>query len=433
VISTLNTLITATGQPSLLQTETRSSFVPAGSDIWSDSDGQYVEMVGGYRSHAGQRVTEQTALSISAVYRAVNLISGCLAMMPLEVLRETPENGQQPEPNHYLSPLLGESFNPSWTSYRAKRFIVEQILLRGNAIAKYSVSTNGRVTSIQPFHWDRVTPIPQTDGSLKYLILEPDGVTREYTGNSVIHWRNLESNDLGIGLSTIAAFRNTLGLSLASEEASSQLFGNGLIMPGFFRAPGMNDKSRQKVEEALSRKARGARNAFRTPLLEANVEFVKTGLTLQDMQFVETRKMSLQEICILFGIHPAAMGLVTQTQGNAEQDAISFLVYGLQPLMSNIEAEIHKTLLSSTERKIYKIDFDPDVLLRTDMRTRFEVYAKGVTSGVVKPSEARRKENLPHDPAGDDLIVNGANVKLKDAGLQWTGKQATNTGAPANE
>ncbi len=359
-------------------------------------------------------------------------------MMPLEVLRETPENGQQAEPNHYLSPLLGESFNPSWTSFRAKRFIVEQILLRGNALAKYSVSTNGRVTSIQPYHWDRVTTMPQTDGSLRYLILEPDGVTREYTSNSVIHFRNLESNDLGIGLSTIAAFRNTLGLAQASEEASAQLFGNGLIQPGFFKAVGMNDKTRGKVEEALSRKARGAHNAFRTPLLEANVEYVRTGLTMQDLQFVETRRMSLQEVCILFGIHPAAMGLVTQTQGNAEQNAIEFLVYGLQPLMSNIEAEIHNTLLSSSERKVYKIGFDPDVLLRTDSKTRFEQYATGVTSGVLKPSEARRKENLPHDPAGDELVANASLVKLKDAGIQWRGPgktagKSTNTEAPANE
>jgi HK97 family phage portal protein len=397
--------------------------MPGSPDYMSGNhDGQLIE-IGGYRSYAGKAVSEQTALSISAVYRAVTLISGSLAMMPLNVLKETPLSGDQVEPDHYLHPLLTQSFDDNWSAFRAKRFVVEQILLRGNAIVRYTTSPNGRVTKLTPVHFDRCTLIPQADGSLRYFILEPDGVTREYSSNSILHFRNLESNDLGIGLSTIAAFRNTFGLSLASEEASSQLFGNGMIQPGFFKSVGnLSDKSRKTVEEALSKKARGSRNAFRTPLLEANIEYVRTGLTLQDMQFIETRKMGLQEVCIMFGIHPAAMGLVTATQGNAEQEAISFLIYGLQPLMANVESEIHNTLLSSVERKVYKIGFDPSVLLRTDQKTRMEMYATGVTSGVLKPSEARRKENLPHDPAGDELVANASLVKLKDAGIQWSGR-----------
>jgi HK97 family phage portal protein len=414
MIHSLNTLITNTGQPSLLNIEQRSS-VPA---IGATSE-EFFEL-GGYSTYSGNRVNEQKAMSITAVHRAVSLIAGSIAMMPLQIF-SLKDGTSQLDRNHYLNPILGATFDSNWTAFRAKRFIVEQILLRGNAICKYVVSPNGRVVSITPLHWDRVTWIPQANGSLVYLILDHDGKTREYTSNSILHFRNIESNDFGVGLSTIEAARNTMGLSIASEEATSRLFSNGLIAPGFLRPVGtVNEKTRNTINEYLKKNS-GSRNAFKTPLFEANIEYIKTGLTLKDAQFIDTRKMTLTEICILFGLHPSQLGLVDAPQSSAEQNAISFLVHTLQPIMTNIETEIHNTLLSSIERKTTSLEFDADVILRTDSKSRFETYATGVTSGVLKPSEARRKEKLPHDPDGDDLVVNGANVKLRDVGIQWSG------------
>lgn len=47
-------------------------------------------------------------------------------------------------------------------------------------------------------------------------------------------------------------------------------------------------------------------------------------------------------------------------------------------------------------------------------------YATGINNGIIKINEARQKENLaPYEDAGDDPIVNGTFVKLKDIGVQY--------------
>jgi HK97 family phage portal protein len=249
-----------------------------------------------------------------------------------------------------------------------------------------------------------------------------------------MHFRNLESDDKGIGLSTIAAARNTFGLSMASEEASSGIFKNGMIAPGFLAVSKMDPKARENFKKSFEDEYAGGRNAFKLPLIPAGeASYVRTGLTAQDVQFIETRRLSLLEIALMFGVPAQLLGFTDAGKTSSEQQAISFLVYSLQPLMANIEAEYNHTLLSSTERKTYSIRLNPDSLLRTDQKSRYEAYASGVMSGTLKPSEARRKERLPHDPAGDDLVCNAATVKLKDAGVQWTGNKNKHSDSPDNK
>jgi HK97 family phage portal protein len=421
MIESLNSLIKSSGQASLLSAEQRNAVVPSRGE-WPITQGdQLIEL--GTKSWSGKNVTESTALSISAVYRCVNLLAGSFSMLPGQVIRFSGDD-EQIDRNHYLHPLLNDSFDENWSAVRAKRFIVEQLLLRGNAIIKYQTTPGGRVTKLTPIHFDRVTFLPQSNGSLRYLVLEADGVTREYTSNSILHIRNLECDDFGIGISTIGAARNTMGLALASEEASSKLFANGMIVPGYLSIPGKLDaKQRKNFEESLEKQYQGVRNAYKLPLLEGGITYQRTGISPADAEFLNTRKLSLQEIAILFGIHPAQLGLISQSGASAEQAAIEYLVYTLQPLMSNIEGEIRHTLLSTAEQKTISIEFDVEPLLRTDSVSRFSNYQKAVSSGVMKPSEARKKERLPHDPDGDTLIVNGAQVRLRDVGVQWTGNK----------
>ena len=82
-LQTLNSLIQKSGQPSLLEVEGRSGAFTSGNS--GSIAGQIFEI--GNKSYAGKHVTETSALTISAVYRAVSLISGSLAMMPLDVLK----------------------------------------------------------------------------------------------------------------------------------------------------------------------------------------------------------------------------------------------------------------------------------------------------------------------------------------------------------
>ena len=73
--------------------------------------------------------------------------------------------------------------------------------------------------------------------------------------------------------------------------------------------------------------------------------------------------------------------------------------------------------------------FNDSGLLRTDAKTRAEVNRIHISSGVLTPNEVRALEDRDPMEGGDELIIQGAMVPLKDAG-KWNNPD---TGSTQNE
>ena len=81
-----------------------------------------------------------------------------------------------------------------------------------------------------------------------------------------------------------------------------------------------------------------------------------------------------------------------------------------------------KDLLLEDEKDVFFPKFNVDGLLRGDYKSRMDGYSVGISTGIISPNEARRKENMPplsEDEGGDYHIVNGTFIKLSDVGQQY--------------
>ena len=110
------------------------------------------------------------------------------------------------------------------------------------------------------------------------------------------------------------------------------------------------------------------------------------------------------------------------TFSNIEHQSIDFVVHTLDPWLVRIEKAIVKDLLVEEEKDEYFPKFNVDGLLRGDYKSRMDGYSVGISTGIISPNEARRKENMPALPegeGGDFHIVNGTFIKLKDVGQQY--------------
>jgi phage portal protein BeeE len=85
-------------------------------------------------------------------------------------------------------------------------------------------------------------------------------------------------------------------------------------------------------------------------------------------------------------------------------------------MVENIENSIQTNLFSASEREQYEPEFDFEGLLRSDIKTRYESYRVGITSGLLTPNEARAMEWLPKAEGGDRLMIQGAMVPIDQAG-----------------
>ena len=72
-----------------------------------------------------------------------------------------------------------------------------------------------------------------------------------------------------------------------------------------------------------------------------------------------------------------------------------FITHTLGRHMAAWEGAISRQLLTAAGRRIYYPEFSAEGMLRGDSANRAQFYEKGIASGWLLPSEARRLENLP--------------------------------------
>jgi HK97 family phage portal protein len=175
----------------------------------------------------------------------------------------------------------------------------------------------------------------------------------------------------------------------------------------------LNPEQREMVREKFYSLAAGSED--RLMVLEGGMKFDAISLSPQDIELLESRRFQISEICRWYGV-PSVM--VNDTTGSTvwgsgiEQIVSGFYKLTLRPIIEKIEASIVANLMTSSEARKYSVEFDFNALTRSDLKTRYESYRVGIYGGFITPNEVRLMEGLPIKDGGDELIVQGANVRL---------------------
>ena len=109
----------------------------------------------GNESVAGVSVTEESALAVAVAWRCVNLRSGVLAGLPLDLVRRVDDKRREPASEHQAWQLLKRRPNRWQSAYQFRRQLQAHVLLRGNGYAM-KVRSRGQVIALWPLNPDRV-------------------------------------------------------------------------------------------------------------------------------------------------------------------------------------------------------------------------------------------------------------------------------------
>lgn len=137
---------------------------------------------------------------------------------------------------------------------------------------------------------------------------------------------------------------------------------------------------------------------------------------MADVQFEQIRKLSRREIANCFGLTPAQIGdLSDSNNSNMEMQNIGFLTDTLLVKFQQLEQEFTYKYLGSKDRNNgFKCRINESVLLRTDPKTQEEILTSYVKNAIYTPNRARQILGEPLHPEGDDLLVPSGTYKLKD-------------------
>lgn len=372
---------------------------------------------------AGVNITVQTAESISAVYAAVAAISESVGSLPLDVYRRT-DDGRDKARTHPLYALLHDAPNEWQTALEFREQLQRHILLRGNAYARIRWSGAGRVQALEPVNPDSVSILRNPASErLVYEYTDRHGKLQRLTADEMLHIK-FHSDDGVLGRSPIQVARDTLGLALAERTHGAKMFEQGTKLSGVIEtAPGTTKEQAAQIRESWAAGQAGVNNHGKTPVLPQGAKYSTVSMTLEDSEWIEARRLSVEEVARLFRVPPVLIGDLREANySNAVELGRYFVTHTLRRHLVAWEQAINRTLLGSG----FFAEHNVEGLLRGDSLNRAQFYQRGIEDRWLLPSEVRRMENLPPVEGIDDE----QETKTPDAQAPGTGDRV-NSGRKA--
>jgi HK97 family phage portal protein len=354
---------------------------------------------------SGQLVNERTAMTVTAVYACVRILSEAIASLPLHVYRYRPDGGKEHYIDHPLYFLLHDEANPEMTSFVWRETMMAHILLHGNAFSQIIRDGNGQVLTLHPLLPNRMTVDRDAAGRLVYEYRKDSGQPVPLRREDVLHIPGLGFDGL-VGYSPIAMAKNAVGLALATEEFGATFFSNGANPGGVLESPGVISDP-ERLKESWHSQFSGSR-AHSIAVLEEGLKFHTIGIPPEQAQFLESRKFQLTEIARIFRVPPSMIAdLDRATFSNIEHLSLDFVKFTLGPWVARWEACLRQALLLPGEKRGVFIKFNLDGLLRGSYKERMDGYAVGIQNGFFSINDVRALEDMNPAPGGDIYRANG--------------------------
>lgn len=393
--------------------------------------------LGSVQSASGLLVSQATAMTVGAVYRAIYVRSTDVARCAPSVFTEAKDGTRTKLTggDHALAALMirpnrvqtwFEFIRDTWAAY----------LLRGNAY--WAIVRNGRGDPVELIliNPDAVMVLEAANGEWFYNVnrlgLFQIAMLQNFPvaipSEDIVHFRGLSFNML-IGASTIGLARDAIGLTMAQAQQQSRWIGNGARPSVVLQTPKdvkLDDARIARLKKNWEDFNAGIQNIGRTAVLEGGVEAKQLQLTSVDLQFIDQLNLSIQDIARFFGVPVRKLMQADTAKGSSIiQEDQSYINETVSPDLTLIEQKLHLTF--DLDKEKLGVDLDETPLLRADPLTRYNVGRIGILSGMISTNEWRRGEKLPPVEGGDEVR---APVNLAALGSDMTGTAPDAAGRP---
>ena len=369
----------------------------------------YGEAAGG--SAAGVKISADSALKVSVVFRCVTILADMLASVPLQMFRVEPDESLIPAPTHPLDDVLRIAPNNWQTPAEFWGMMGFHAALRGVAYAEIVPGRRGAVDQLIPHHPNAVNVEVMRDRTMRFRVHD------QFTGETKVLLQEEMLRIPGItqdgfhSINPVLLASEAIGLLVAADQYAARVFSNRLNIGGFLIHPGKPSLEAQKrLIERLRERFSGPQNFHRPTILAEGMKFEKASMDAKDAQLLEARKWQIGDIARNWGIPLHMLGIDDQTnRSTVEEQSLNFVRVTVRPWINRVEQAIRRDLI--TVPRLYRAVFDLDDLERGNMQARADYFAKALGSGGAPPwltqNEVRRAEgwNRIDDPRADRLAI----------------------------
>lgn len=361
-------------------------------------------------------IDESSALSVSALWACVKILTETIAGLPLGILRKDP-GGQWLATDHDVMHLLTVQPNQRMGAMAFWEAVAFNLVYHGNAYI-HTPRIGSRVVGLYPLPKTQVQKELMPGGEVAYLFWF-DGKWVEFASSEILHIHG-PGNGL-IGLSPFDHARSTAALAKGADQYASDFFRMGGTGGGVLELDKLLTKEQRTALAERMTSQDASQGAHRVRILEAGMKYQRTQLTPTEMQVLEARKHSVSEIARFFGVNTALINgdVGTQLGSSVEQIFLGFYSQTIAPYSRRICSALLVALLTPAEAREYRFAHDFDALMIGDMKAKAEYYTRLVAGGLMTPNEARKRLGLPRstDPNADALVMQSGMTTVANIGL----------------
>lgn len=370
----------------------------------------------------------QSDLTAATYYACMLIRCNALAKIPFRLYRKNGDGAEIVE--HNISELL--KFRPNiFTTAHDFLWATEfQRLEYGNAYWVYDF-TDGKINGIYLLD-SRCMEIIIDNSKLlsdKYAVYYVYSDSRSgqliYSADQILHFRNFSADGIR-GTPVKKYISDVISQEKSAQQVVKEKYGNGLQDPLIVTYTGdLSEAKSMQIQKKFSSLG-GIKNAGKVVPVPTDFGVQQIETKLVNSQFFELNGLTTRHIANAFGVKSFQLNdMEKSTYANIEQQNRAFYSDTLQNVLTAYEQEMTYKLLFKADRAsgVY-IKGNADVILRSDIETRYRAYGEAISSGFLKISEVRKKEELPFVDGTDKLIIgNGASIPLEKLGSQYGGGQ----------
>ncbi len=381
----------------------------------TDPDGWDDMFDGGGRSVSGERVSRRTALTLSALYRGVGLISGTVGKIPCYCWRGTEEKKER-DIKHPSHRLVRWNANPEMTAFTLRETMTAHAILQGGGFAYIKRAPDGTPLRLNLLLPDRTYPV-RVNGQLYYVTSIGGTLEDKHSEmvtlfpDEVLHIHGLGFDGL-TGYSVIELAKTDFGAAIAKVKHEATFFRDAMTPHIIIEVPKqMTAPAYARLKASWKRSLPGNNRDARlheTALLEEGAKANPIQVSAADAQLIESRKFDLVSASNWLHLPPHKLGGEGRAAyASLEQENQSTLDEAFDPWFVRWELECRRKLLTTEEQESesHFFEFVREALLRSNLAARASYYrmALGGRPWMLQ-NEVRRRENMPPVPGGDVML-----------------------------
>ncbi|KUP91792.1 phage portal protein [Tritonibacter horizontis] len=360
-------------------------------------------------------VTMKEAMSLPAVWDAINFLSAAMAGLPIEVFEKTGTAGGDRRVTGGVADVLAEAVNDSTTSFSWRETFFSQVFGPGRAYTYIERNRQGRAINLFPMEHDR-TSVRKVRGRLLYDYLEPSGTVKTYEGKDVIDLAYLLRPDHVTYHNPVMTCASAIRQGLNANRYALTVFGKNGVPPYVLKGPFSAAKEMMRAAADLMKVTRRAAEEGKPVLpLPSGHDLVRLGDDPEKMQLTPVQVFAVGQVARIYQLPPVFLQELSKgNYNNIEHQDLHLVKHTLRRWVEKFEQELTLKIFGRGARRYVKLDLDG--ITRGDFKTRIEAIVRAVQNSLLTPNEGREMMKKPPLPGGDTLFIQGATVPLALAG-----------------